>query len=391
MSRNPIIHNSHIQKVRFVHSEALAHFKDVVVFPSRGPRPLAGKLSGGDYDGDKFWICWDEDLVAPFTNAPAPWEPVAYAELGILKDSETLGDIIGEQCRTEDVKRWIQKCTAGRLEQSQLGQVTLLHAIVTYHDGDIASRRAEVLADLHDHLGDADKNGYSFTTAALMAVRRMLGVPREMPKPAHWPWTRKDGGGEDVPKTQKPGDCIDELYINTIEPEITQIMSLARVVLKDARAEDADLSALYDDLLQDSDPVIQASLKDPSRALQPVAKEYSKSVTRWIGVHKGTTRGNAEWDKIIEDCRKICFAAEPVDRNQSIIKEWLRRIGKAPTIWERIRISAFYTLDRKLNDGKMVFMIAGGELCQLKAQSLDPNDSRTVAMPLYEKLKAQKC
>jgi len=31
----------------------LKHLVDVVVFPTRGTFPLAGKLQGGDYDGDK--------------------------------------------------------------------------------------------------------------------------------------------------------------------------------------------------------------------------------------------------------------------------------------------------------------------------------------------------
>jgi len=40
-------------KVKVVFHPKLKHLVDVVVFPTRGTFPLAGKLQGGDYDGDK--------------------------------------------------------------------------------------------------------------------------------------------------------------------------------------------------------------------------------------------------------------------------------------------------------------------------------------------------
>jgi hypothetical protein len=40
-------------QVEAVFKLPLRHLVDVVVFPSRGTFPLAGKLQGGDYDGDK--------------------------------------------------------------------------------------------------------------------------------------------------------------------------------------------------------------------------------------------------------------------------------------------------------------------------------------------------
>lgn len=40
-------------QVKAVFKLELSHLVDVVVFPTRGTYPLAGKLQGGDYDGDK--------------------------------------------------------------------------------------------------------------------------------------------------------------------------------------------------------------------------------------------------------------------------------------------------------------------------------------------------
>ena len=63
VARQPACRRSDIQKVRAVVCPELEHLIDVVVFPSKGERPLAGKLQGGDYDGDIFWLCWESRLV----------------------------------------------------------------------------------------------------------------------------------------------------------------------------------------------------------------------------------------------------------------------------------------------------------------------------------------
>ena len=47
--------------------------KDVIVLSTRGSRAPADQMSGGDYDGDEAWICWDERLVNTFS----PSEPAA--------------------------------------------------------------------------------------------------------------------------------------------------------------------------------------------------------------------------------------------------------------------------------------------------------------------------
>lgn len=54
VGRHPACRRSDLQKVRAVNYPELSHLVDVVVFPSTGQYPLAGKLQGGDYDGTSF-------------------------------------------------------------------------------------------------------------------------------------------------------------------------------------------------------------------------------------------------------------------------------------------------------------------------------------------------
>ena len=50
------------------------HLSDIIAFPTKGPRPHADEMSGGDLDGDKFFVCWDPDIVNPI----CPVEPLSY-------------------------------------------------------------------------------------------------------------------------------------------------------------------------------------------------------------------------------------------------------------------------------------------------------------------------
>ena len=59
----------------------------MIVFPSRGERPHPQEMSGGDLDGDLFWISHHPDLVFPFNKDPFDASSVAnptppVAEIG---------------------------------------------------------------------------------------------------------------------------------------------------------------------------------------------------------------------------------------------------------------------------------------------------------------------
>ncbi|KDQ12185.1 hypothetical protein BOTBODRAFT_57023 [Botryobasidium botryosum FD-172 SS1] len=61
--RNPCLHPGDILKLRATHRSELDHLVDCVVFSSQGKRPAPSMSSGGDLDGDKFFVCWDPDIV----------------------------------------------------------------------------------------------------------------------------------------------------------------------------------------------------------------------------------------------------------------------------------------------------------------------------------------
>ena len=52
VTRNPCLHPGDLQKFKAVQHLELAHLIDCIVFPTKGRRPSADLMSGGDLDGD---------------------------------------------------------------------------------------------------------------------------------------------------------------------------------------------------------------------------------------------------------------------------------------------------------------------------------------------------
>lgn len=65
VTRNPCLHPGDIRVMNAVYHENLKHFVNCVVFPQKGPRPVTSEISGGDLDGDLFYVSWDERLIPP--------------------------------------------------------------------------------------------------------------------------------------------------------------------------------------------------------------------------------------------------------------------------------------------------------------------------------------
>ena len=63
VGRNPCYSLSEVRKVRARFLSDLEHLENCVVFPKKGKRPLVNILSGGDLDGDIYFVSWDENLT----------------------------------------------------------------------------------------------------------------------------------------------------------------------------------------------------------------------------------------------------------------------------------------------------------------------------------------
>ena len=181
VARLPAHLPSDVQKVRAVFKPELMMYRDVVVFPSKGSVSLASKLSGGDYDGDQAWVCWDPDIVQPFRNADVP--PIPKLEsYGIEKDSTTVADVLAHPNYTN---MFLRHAFNFNLQANMLGICTLYHESYCYHEKAINSPQAVSIAILLGNLVDSAKGGFQFDDAKWRAYLKANNLHRGLSKPAY--------------------------------------------------------------------------------------------------------------------------------------------------------------------------------------------------------------
>ena len=64
VTRNPCLNPGDVRLLQGVDRPELRHLYNVVVFSSKGERPTCKKMSGGDLDGDVYFVSWDEELIS---------------------------------------------------------------------------------------------------------------------------------------------------------------------------------------------------------------------------------------------------------------------------------------------------------------------------------------
>ncbi|RUP43693.1 RNA dependent RNA polymerase-domain-containing protein [Jimgerdemannia flammicorona] len=90
VTRNPCGLLSDVQKVKAVDSPSLSMYKNVVVFPTVGNESLASLLSGGDYDGDIIFCCWDSRITSSFENSNVDYPPDDFQDKHFDKRKTTV-------------------------------------------------------------------------------------------------------------------------------------------------------------------------------------------------------------------------------------------------------------------------------------------------------------
>lgn len=180
VARNPAHYPSDIQRVTAVNKHELRHLKDVIVFSTKRYPSLADKLSGGDYDGDIAWVCWDRAIVESFANANVPKVPDLVKEGYIEQDKTTYAQLT--KGSFDPTNKFLNASFDFNMCQSLLGPCTAWKESVEYRIGDLNRPEITFLATLLSNLVDQGKQGYIFTEKHLQEVKRHIsksaGVPR---------------------------------------------------------------------------------------------------------------------------------------------------------------------------------------------------------------------
>ncbi|KAI9163352.1 RNA-dependent RNA polymerase 1 [Paramyrothecium foliicola] len=142
IGRNPSLHPGDIRVVQAVDKPGLHHLKDVVVFPSTGDRPVPNMLSGGDLDGDDFFVIWDPELLPKEWNHP----PMNYAG---AKPVELDRDVT-----VDDIRNFFVQY----MKKDRLGPIAHAHKGHADRSGP-KSKMCLELAELHSNAVDFNKSG----------------------------------------------------------------------------------------------------------------------------------------------------------------------------------------------------------------------------------------
>ncbi|TVU14061.1 hypothetical protein EJB05_37507 [Eragrostis curvula] len=145
VSKNPCLHPGDIRVLEAVYDDGLdaRGLVDCVVFPQRGERPHPSECSGGDLDGDLFFVTWDDQLIPEKADEPMDY---AAARPRIMDHVVTLEEI--------------QKHFVNYMINDTLGTISTAH-LVHADRNPLKARSPECLelAALHSMAVDFAKNG----------------------------------------------------------------------------------------------------------------------------------------------------------------------------------------------------------------------------------------
>ncbi|XP_058112219.1 RNA-dependent RNA polymerase 2 [Magnolia sinica] len=186
VTKNPCLHPGDIRVLQAIYELALEEtgLIDCIVFPQKGERPHPNECSGGDLDGDLYFVCWDDNLIPSNTDSPM--------------------DYIGQRPRLMDHEvtlEEIQKFFVNYMINDTLGIISTAHVVHADREpSKCRSTKCLQLASLHSMAVDFAKTG----------------APAEMPrmlKPKEYPDFLERG---DRPMYTSPG-ILGKLYRATID------------------------------------------------------------------------------------------------------------------------------------------------------------------------------
>jgi len=356
----------------------LRHLLDVVVFPRTGTYPLAGKLQGGDYDGDtvggtspdvrevltteqQFWVCWEPALVEPFRNAPVPLHTKKPEQLGIKVDRTTVGNVAE---RKNSLVQFFKKSFEFAWQSSYLGISTNFHTKLCYSQNSVSTKEAEAVADVHDYLVDSAKNGYTFDDAAWEHFRKSLRhKPAKLLDPAYKTASEMDllRCRDDRTVRHNPKHVIDYLVFRVARRDAREILVSIKDKLKaSCRSEDEDISKPW--LAYASRPDLAAEVRRLGDQLNEVYQKWP----RWTSVDE---KIEPDRRKLFTEaklvCREMYLKIAPLACLQHDARARAGSLPNAPSMGDLVKASAAFHLF--CAKGSFVFAIAAYHIQYLKA------------------------
>ncbi|CAG8486086.1 13895_t:CDS:2 [Dentiscutata heterogama] len=362
LCRNPCALPSDVQKARAVNNPYLCKYYNVVIFPVKAQSregPLAAKLSGGDYDGDKVFCCWDPRLTESFQNSPVS-ETLPEVKNAFTKCIETIGDYLAPV--RDDMNQCTKKVQRLILDEyfkdmlTPIGMYDYYHRIYSSHFG-LSDPKSIYLAQVNARLLDATKQGETLKPSVFSSDRKYTNfpIPYWMDKDKSNSNTRSVCFMDDLKKVAQE----ETAFVNS--PEFS-------VVLNARHGLDPHIHQFW---LREFDRA--SNLDDGGR--------YKKDLELIINVTSSILRKyNNEIKRLLNEDEEKDFMLKHVDRSE---------LNHDISLFElRLKAAALYIQSFSKNvENEGCWKLAFRVLCGLKARMLESENSDIVGGPrtvIYE-------
>lgn len=346
---------SDVQRRRAVWKQSLRHFVDVIVFPTTGDMPLAHMLSGGDYDGDTPWICWDQQIVQNFRNSDLPGLDFPAEHYGLTKHLIPMAQL-------HSTDEFLQTAFEFNLTQSNLGRCTMEHEKLSY-DESIQSFRALELACLLSHLVDGRKGGVQLSEPAWVKHRSRISPKGMRLQPAYRNPERKP----------KESNIVDYLKFWVAEDERCRVLKTLQDKFPEneyARHIDQDVARPW----RDANRAVDA---DPTGELRKALKKIDDATTnikdRWNYTVNEESENTSSAIREATDCIE---ALSPPTGSHPLMHAWQHNHEH----WRRLLASCTYSKSRS---STLVFHLFGEEVCDLKTATLPSRSITNDVLAIY--------
>ncbi|TLS31410.1 hypothetical protein PpBr36_02497 [Pyricularia pennisetigena] len=364
VARSPAHYISDIQKVKAVFRPELKDLKDVVVFSRNGNVALADKLSGGDYDGDIAWVCWDRRIVDNFQNAAVPKTPDLFQQGYLSKIPGTMSDLVRDLGLEKGTGEMIARGLEFNMRQNFLGICTNFKERLCYKRKNVNDPVAILLSTLVSNLVDQGKQGIVFDEASWKRLKDELHPKHDsLESPPYkentWRWN-----------SRLPEHIIDHLKFTVAKPLIDEELggfdkSLQNKSGEKANCWDTDLVAVYkhwDGLKSSSVGMLLKALKSD---IDKVAESWKK---RMAGDRpKGEYRTNinkvyGEWLAI----KPAIHLHKSLQDSKTVAMLMQSYLHPEQTNWALLKASMTFKYYINKN-ASFVWKIAGTQLMLIKA------------------------
>lgn len=178
VGRHPAYLPTDIRKVELANVPLLRERRGVIYFSTRGQRPLADILAGGDYDGDDVILIWEPSIVENFQNADdrLSEKPESVAR-SFERDAVTAGAVYQDLCdlqdQPEEQLQMLSRHLLGSLKVPQYLGIYNGYFIRAVHCFGIASEEARILGHKFNTLIDASRTSFRLTAEAVKKDRQI--------------------------------------------------------------------------------------------------------------------------------------------------------------------------------------------------------------------------